>query len=941
MSSAYSGATQYSAPVSTLDIAQLTTTVQSAMQQKYDSNIAKVDSLIQQYTSVPLVRAEDKQYLGERLQSMLTSIDQNAKINWTSGLATREVNARLAGAIDDKVLKQMSNSQAIINFEQTAAERKAKNPELYNDANYVYSKDKAGYAEYMAGQTDDIKSLQYIDYYDVKKNLTDEVEKYAKERGFEKILNQETQDYVFVTQKGKEVKPEEIENFVKTAISSDSRLQQQLLIDSHAKYRGLKDEQVLESYKTHVNEQVSSYDKALLELDNKAKNTNKDDKQALLDIEKTRLALTENKKQLLSSTDPKNFNRDLVQYNEHTSKLINNYVKTYSYKETTDVEFDDILMKIEKHKKDMLETESTSTASASTGLNAGQTYDRAETPSEKEAQVSNFTKVQNDANQAWESTVNLIRNNLSAAGKPSTDTDVANYFAGLKQAAKKGFNLNASGYTDEEIQAYYNVVANNTALGKATNIAKTQLGSASEEILTGLFGGKSKDLNVEGLASTMPYTAQLLGKYNNASQMSSKEKAIALIEVATNAKNVLTDEDDKKYYDLYINDVKRQNKITNAELNKVAKSGEQPGFWSSVGEAGLAIKDMMNAIGARAISKTFDKFRRPEEAKKNKEEYLKEESSIRERRNKAYQGIVKGFATEDRSLDDIQSGDINLKDYRDPKTVFTNALDATKKRVEIESEKYRKSLPAKKSIILNPDIKTDKALVEQVKSAIIASGGVPQADTYINIVDVSNGMANIKYQAVTDQETAKGGLKKYTLEKDISIPVSNLPTSMLNRLEGDLPNYVNSIKNPTPTVRTHAFNVPNDYDSKRELENDYLRTSGSSMSEEELKFIRLNGLPDIKTKEELLKQASNLPSSVFEAYKAEVNANYKVAWERPEGGGAFIGRLIKDGKEVHKELIQEDYSPYRYKNFTAKIVSMYIDQKLKDLKTEYQRSIGQ
>ena len=62
MSSAYSGATQYSAPVSTLDIAQLTTTVQSALQGRYDANVAKVDSLIQQYTSVPLVSAEDNQY---------------------------------------------------------------------------------------------------------------------------------------------------------------------------------------------------------------------------------------------------------------------------------------------------------------------------------------------------------------------------------------------------------------------------------------------------------------------------------------------------------------------------------------------------------------------------------------------------------------------------------------------------------------------------------------------------------------------------------------------------------------------------------------------------------------------------------------------------------------------------------------------------------------
>ena len=934
MSSAYSGATQYSAPVSTLDIAQLTTTVQSALQGRYDANVAKVDSLIQQYTSVPLVRAEDKQYLGERLQSMLTSIDQNAKINWTSGLATREVNARLAGAIDDKVLKQMSNSQAIINFEQTAAERKAKNPELYNDANYVYSKDKAGYAEYMAGKTDDIRSLQYIDYYDVKKNLTDEVEKYAKERGFEKILNQETQDYIFVTQKGKEVKPEEIENFVKTAISSDSRLQQQLLIDSHAKYRGLKDEQVLESYKTHVNEQVSSYDKALLELDNEAKNTNKDDKQALLDIEKTRLALTENKKQLLSSTDPKNFNRDLVQYNEHTSKLINNYVKTYSYKETTDVEFDDILMKIEKHKKDMLETESTSTASASTGLNAGQTYDRAETPSEKGAQVSNFTKVQNDANQAWGNMDKLIRANLTAVGRSATDQDVVDYFYGIKQAAKKGFNLNASGYTDEEIQAYYNVVANNTALGKATNIAKTQLGSASEEILTGLFGGKSKDLNVEGLASTMPYTAQLLGKYNNASQMSSKEKAIALIEVATNAKNELTDEDDKKYYDLYINDVKRQNKITNAELNKVAKSGEQPGFWSSVGKG---LWGELRTVGNLFDLATSRVRLRKEDAEQSSERAQADLSKSLSDTWQGVKGVFSSFGT-DRSLDDIQSGDINLKDYRAPKKVFTDALDATKKQVEIESEKYRKSLPAKKSIILNPDIKTDKALVEQVKSAIIASGGVPQADTYINIVDVSNGMANIKYQAVTDQETAKGGLKKYTLEKDISIPVSNLPPSMLNRLEGDLPSYVNSIKNPTKTIRNISYTPPENYNSKSQFEQDFIRTSGGSLSEADLQDARLNGISDVKTKEDFLKEVSILPAEIVNTFKEDLNSNYNVVWERPEGGGAFIGRLMKNGEEVMRQNIQEDFKPHLFKLYTVNYTNMFLDKRVEELKTAYRRS---
>ena len=258
--------------------------------------------------------------------------------------------------------------------------------------------------------------------------------------------------------------------------------------------------------------------------------------------------------------------------------------------------------------------------------------------------------------------------------------------------------------------------------------------------------------------------------------------------------------------------------------------------------------------------------------------------------------------------------------------------------MEIESEKYRKSLPAKKSIILNPDIKTDKALVEQVKSAIIASGGVPQADTYINIVDVSNGMANIKYQAVTDQETAKGGLKKYTLEKDISIPVSNLPPSMLNRLEGDLPNYVNSIRNPTKTIRNISYTPPENYSSKSQFEQDFIRTSGGSLSEQGLKTLRLEGMTDVKTKEDFLKEISILPVEIVNTFKEDLNSNYNVVWERPEGGGAFIGRLMKNGEEVMRQNIQEDFKPHLFKLYTVNYTNMFLDKRLEELKATYRRS---
>src|SRR3990170_1313119 len=245
MANAYSSPQNYGKPVSTTDISQLTVSVQGAMQQTYNSNLSKVDSLIQQYTSTPLVRPEDREYLGERLKTLVSSIDQNSKINWTSGLATRDVNSHISAAIDDNVLKQMANSQKIINFEQTSAQKKAKGDGTYDDSNYVYAKDKAGYEAYMRGETDDIGNLQYVDYYDVNKNLTQEVEKYAKDRGYEKVISENKEGFIYQTVKGKKVTPDEIANYVQTLIGTNPKLQQQLLINSHTQYRGATDEQVL------------------------------------------------------------------------------------------------------------------------------------------------------------------------------------------------------------------------------------------------------------------------------------------------------------------------------------------------------------------------------------------------------------------------------------------------------------------------------------------------------------------------------------------------------------------------------------------------------------------------------------------------------------------------------------------------------------------------
>ena len=236
MANAYTAPLTYSPTISTMDIAQLTGQVQTALQQRFDINVAKVDDLIQKITTVPLVRDKDKKYLGDRLGSLLSMVDANSKVDMTNNNVTRQISNYISTAIDDNVKEQISNSQKIQSFQQEAARIKKEKPELYNDANYAYALDKSGYADYVNEKTDSMGGLEYTPYYDVTKNLNEPLEKFAKEMGFERVVDTNVEGgFIYQTIKGKKMTPEQIESFVNNRIQSDSKLKQQLMINSHYK----------------------------------------------------------------------------------------------------------------------------------------------------------------------------------------------------------------------------------------------------------------------------------------------------------------------------------------------------------------------------------------------------------------------------------------------------------------------------------------------------------------------------------------------------------------------------------------------------------------------------------------------------------------------------------------------------------------------------------
>jgi hypothetical protein len=933
MANAYSQPANFGQTVSLMPMAQLNMQVQTAMQQKYDANVAKVDSIIQQFTSVPLLRAEDKQYFGERLQTLLSAIDSNSKINWTSSNASREVMNHISAAVDDRVLKQISNSQAIINFEQSAAEKKAKNPELYNDANYTYAKDKAGYEAYMKGEKDDIGSLQLVDYYDIDKNLTDEVEKFAKDRGYEKLLKEDQSGYVYRTVKGKQVTEDEIAGYVKLKMSSDPRLQQQMIINSHVNNRGISDEEVYKKYSEHVNSQVSYQDTKIQEIENQLKNVNPDDITKKQDLERKRTLLADEKNLLVSQLDPTKFNRDAVLFESYKNNLVSNYAKTFSYEDITDVKYDDFFIKLAKA-EGKLTAEGTPTSMSEASLPVGQAIEipRTEIGETAPDVLDTFTK---DREVTWAQMNEIMRQRLKAEGKAVTSKNLQEYYLGLKKASKEGFDVNAQGYTAEEITTFQKVEDFNKKSFRITKEAKNFYDDAVEKTVEGLFVGKTKDLNVDNLATTMPFTAGILKKYNSLEQLSKKERDLVLYETALNAKDyLLEDEKDKQLMDFYLSSLERENSISKEDLKKV-KLPERPNRWDSLynigsgvlGIAGNALKDIYGS--------NVGEFRE-EEGRKIQQEARKGISSNFTQASLGVVGLT--VANAEMIASDVNLSDINLQDTgaKDtPSNLFKKASESVKSRAYTNLERAKENAPMMTAIALNSEVKADKPYVQSINTALIAQGYNPATDGAIIIKSVEGNEAIVEFTQ-QDYVMSKTGTSQSKIKRTETgrVSIKNIPTKILESVNLNQVDYEFSVKNPNPMTIPFKYSPPLDLDSSIQMGQKYIQNNQRYLKDREIQHFRQNGF-NVATKEEMAKSASTLPPEYYNAFLEDLSAQYQVVWDRPEGGGVFIGTLLKNGKSVETGIqVGENFNPHLYQTLTMQQVEKHLQGRLTELKLQ-------
>ena len=319
--------------------------VQSALQNRFDVNSAKLEELVQKVSSIPILQEDAKRYLGEKIQGGLNLIQANLKASRGQGLLSNSVTTQLQGyitdAIDDKVKDHIRYSQQIQNFENGVAKLREKDPKSYNQANYDFAKYQAGYNEYLNGTVDTkLGSLQYTPYKDVWGDALKKAEDIKKMKGDQTIETLGSDGITKIKRELKGLTPEEIVRYMPELV--DSQSEQQIMIDGWADMKHLKPEQISEYFNTYINTKKNAYSeeinkiKDILKTDGGKLSANQREAyQQKLDSYNSELSGVENKAKSIDSTKP-----EQVGYLLKKESLLNTMADAFTGRisETTDID---------------------------------------------------------------------------------------------------------------------------------------------------------------------------------------------------------------------------------------------------------------------------------------------------------------------------------------------------------------------------------------------------------------------------------------------------------------------------------------------------------------------------------------------------------------------------------------------------------------------------
>ena len=915
---------------------------------KYNYNLAKIDNLLAKYSSIPLARAQDKEYLQSRLNTIMGAVSGSGKLDMSSSNVTRQIGNNISTAIDDRVVQQIANSKTLINFEQTVAEKKEKNPDLYDDRNYTYAKKMAGVQDYMSGKTDKIGRLDYKDYYDIDKNLTGELEKWAKDFG--KTKRVEVSPGQFVIQKAtiEELTGEQIENFYKTKVQSDPRLMTQMNINADYQYASMSDDEFKTGYVNTLKATKGSIESNLAAINEEMKNT-APGSERMSQLESLKENFNDRVKAYDTEIESPNFNRQQKQLEVYSQGLLNNYKKTYESKNITAVDFDDTPLKIEKFKLEReelnLKIEKQRSEASALASGAGVGTEFSVNDQIQEEQKDPFTQQEKIFSDSYaRMDAYLMQNNEDyAKGTDETRKEIRKQLV----KASDSEDIGAQGYSSEQMKIVDEYVANSRAYTKAKSEINNKISTELEAYFNDMKKDKSK-INLNNLKTTMPITASLLEdpSITSLSSLTSSQKAKVRLEMAQNLKEYGNNSDlDNKFLDNYLFTIEKGTGLKRKTETKEKGAGYFENIW---GATSNGLKALYHGVISPAATLPF----------KNKEDY---EKSIEEglvSRDKALIDMrsslrantqkVNNFFTNDRTLADIDSDEIALEEGQSLRSRWAGSRDKITEGVRAS---LGSGVLANNSVSIgksfNPNVKEEKPFATALQSVVISQGITPVANSPYKIQftpDRRNAIITVNTEDIVAND--KGVQRKnVTPNNQITIPVSKMPANILKGLDMSENSWTYDARNMSDFKKVHRHTIFNDNETRDEFLYKFAQNNPELLSERQLYEIASNPASSpFKTKKDYQEIATkaarvhNINQNGLEYINQNIiSPEYYVEYER-KGGQGFIAKVKKKEGDSTTEIYRQKINSgsYNPSDFSAESFSM-IDMAIKKQIEDYVR----
>lgn len=345
MASSYTQIYQYRDP-SKVDLSS-TFQAQSYKQQNYDINTQQTQQLINQYAGTDLLKDVDKEYFGQRLNTLVGFINQSGTRDWSRKSISNELQNYVSGSLDKNVMNAIASTQSFRKQQAEIADIKKNKPGDYSMQNeWFATQDIQRYlGSKEAGDTYHAQS--YVPYTDVKKIILDNSDK-LKEFGMEYHTSPIGGNSYF-TKVGtfEKIDPEKAKEYLSTIM--DAKVMNQLYIDGQYSYKDTKPEVIKEKFIAKLDSYDKVYSERLTELKTLSLGATRDKKAEYANT----ISVLENNRNELNKQRNQDLSPQATADYLYRTDFENKWTGFLSFNRLKDYKIDDSGFKIKQHQDDI------------------------------------------------------------------------------------------------------------------------------------------------------------------------------------------------------------------------------------------------------------------------------------------------------------------------------------------------------------------------------------------------------------------------------------------------------------------------------------------------------------------------------------------------------------------------------------------------------------